>query len=189
MPDTLSKQGDKLIGSDAKQGIAALVPRRSLTITVIIGSEDWTGAAAAFFFFFLSRRASSSGRVRSRSLSLCLPWLRSSLSLRGDRPRSSLSLYPRSSRRSSRPGLSSSRLLSFHRKPPPDFLGRSRSLSLSILRSGDRLLARSSIVNRAKRIVVSQAVQVMPHDWRRCPNRLSTWDILPFYFHTAFTAH
>lgn len=145
------------MGSEAKQGIAAFVPRRSLTITVIIGSEGGAGAAA--FFFFLSRRASSSGRPRSRSPSRCLSRSRSaSLSLRGDRPRSSLSRYPRSSLRSSRPDLvSSSRLLSFHRNPPPGFLGR--SLSVSVRLPGDRLLARSSIVSvEGGWIVISKTV-------------------------------
>lgn len=140
-----------LIGSDARHGIAAFVPRRSLTLTTIIGSADCAAAAAFFSLFslFLSRFSSFSSRsVRSRPRS---PSLRSpslyrspyrsesrSRSLRGERGRSPL--YPRSNLRSSPAPLESpsSRRFSFHRNPPVDFLGLSRS--------GDLLRLRSSIV-------------------------------------------
>lgn len=132
----------RLIGSDARHGMAAFVPRRSLTLTTIIGSADWAAATAFFsrFSLFLCRRSSFSSRsVRSRppSPSLCLfPCRSESRSLRGDRGRSSLSLYPRSNLRSSPLAPeSSSRRFSFHRKPPPVFLGRSWPGDLLRLRS------------------------------------------------------
>jgi len=68
---------DVLIGSLAKHGIAALVPSRSLTFTIIIGSLVGAIVSAAFFFFsFLGMSAGLSspfagggerGRGRSRS--------------------------------------------------------------------------------------------------------------------------
>lgn len=140
-----------LIGSDARHGIAAFVPKRSLTLTTIIGSADCAATAAFFSLFslFLSRFSSFSSRsVRSRprsslrSPSPCRSPYRSesrSRSLRGERGRSP-PLYPRSNLRSSPAPLESpsSRRFSFHRNPPVDFLGRSRS--------GDLLRLRSSIV-------------------------------------------
>ena len=69
------------MGSDARQGIAAFVPSRSLTWTIIMGSP--VGAGAAFFSFFSFfgfsagggsvacstgfSRAGDRGRGRSRS--------------------------------------------------------------------------------------------------------------------------
>ena len=141
-------------------GMLALVPRRSLTLTIIIGSP--VGAGAGFFSFLdlsgwdsLSLTALESGgpnlsamsRPRpnlvstSLSRSFFLPTSRRS----GDLCRGlSLSLpcsrYPLSNLLSSLLSLPSSSYLgfSFHLNPPPDFLGRS-----SCLRLGDRLLERS----------------------------------------------
>lgn len=139
----------RLIGSDARHGIAAFVPRRSLTLTTIMGSADWAAAMAFFslFSFFLCRRSSfSCCSVFSRpaSPSLCLSPDRGasrSRSLRGDRGRSSLSLYPRSNLRSSPLAAeSSSRRFSFQRNPPPVFRGRSWPWP------GDLLRLRSSTI-------------------------------------------
>lgn len=138
------------MGSEARQGIAALVPRRSLTWTTIMGSDD-CGATGFFslFSFFFSRLSGSSRRRRSRFPSLYLsPYRSPSRSRLGDRGRSLLSRYPRSSRRSSPRASPSSRRFSFQRKPP-DFLGRSRSPSSR--RRGERLRVRSPIVEGARK--------------------------------------
>lgn len=143
-------------------GMLALVPSLSLTLTTIIGSPV-VGAGADFFSFlglsggfsppflsgpsssFFSNLSSTSHPFpnflsTSLSLSLLPPSLRSGdlslgLSL-------SCSLYPLSNLLSSLlPSLSSSsssyRGFSFHRNPPPNFLGLS-----SCLRLGDLLRER-----------------------------------------------
>lgn len=155
LTSVIGRGRDELMGSEAKQGIAALVPSRSLTLTTIMGSEDWWTTGFCGFFSFLSLSFSSRGPSRSsrrrRSLSrwrspsrYLSPNRSASRSLRGDRRRSPRSRYPRSSLRSS-PAVreSSSRRLSFHRKPPV-FLGRLRWLSSR--RRGDLLRDRSGMM-------------------------------------------
>lgn len=124
-----------LIGSEAKQGIAALVPNRSLTFTTIIGSPVAAGAAVFSFSFFGALPPASSPNflsATSSSSSLLPPPSR-------DRCLGSCSLYPLSNLPSSRSLPSSSyRPFFFHLNPPVDFRGRS-----SRLRRGDLLLCRS----------------------------------------------
>lgn len=113
------------MGSEARQGIAAFVPSRSLTWTIIMGSPVGAGAAFFSFFSFLGFSAGSG----STAVSTGLP--RAGDRGRG-RPRSR---YPLSNLLSSSPsGLSSSLRFSFHLKP----LGRGLGRSSSRLRRGDR---------------------------------------------------
>ena len=140
-------------------GMLALVPRRSLTLTTIMGSP--VGAEAGFFsfldlsgWFCPSLPALESGvpnfsamsRPRPNLVSTSLsrsffrpPSLRSGDLCRGFSLSRPCSRYPLSNLLSSLLSLSSSSFLgfSFHLNPPPDFLGRS-----SCLRLGDRLLER-----------------------------------------------
>lgn len=60
------------IGSDARQGIAALVPSRSLTLTMIIGSPEGALGAGTFFAFSdFSRSSGAFARTGDRDRSRC----------------------------------------------------------------------------------------------------------------------
>lgn len=106
------------MGSDARQGIAAFVPSRSLTWTMIMGSP--VGAGAAFFSFF---------SFFGFSVDCGSVFASAGFSRSGDRGRGlSRSRYPLSNLfSSSPPRLSSSLRFSFHLNPPVRGLGRSSS--------------------------------------------------------------
>ena len=145
------------MGSEAKQGMEALVPSRSLTLTIIMGSL--VGAIFFSFFSFLSffsllgfSATSSAGFALDLSFqpgSNLSSMTRSGVGDLGLPRRSCSSRFrflslSRSSSRSlprslSRSASSSGFLFSFHRKPPLLFLGRSRSSC----NRGDLLLWRS----------------------------------------------
>lgn len=112
------------MGSEARQGIAAFVPSRSLTWTIIMASPLGAGAAFFSFFSFLGFSAGSGSTDASIGFSCA-----------GDRGRGlSRSRYPLSNLfPSSQSRLSSSLRFSFHLIPLVRGLGRSSSR----LRRGD----------------------------------------------------